>query len=245
MKSEMSSSPFKLRSVRLLLICGFTALAVAGFAATQVAGRSADFHGTPYPDASPAPAFTLTDHNGGARSLADFEGAAVLLFFGFTECPDVCPLTLATLARVIESEKLSPEEVRVLLVTVDPVNDTPERLREYVAPFGASTVGMTGSAEELQAVQAAYGVYAVEMPDHGGTPTLAHTAQVFGIDSAGRLRVLIHAENGDEVVRDDLRELLRVGKDQASSAQSSGRSSLSSLMTVTPSGSQAGAPSGW
>jgi protein SCO1/2 len=209
----MASSPLRLRSVRLLLICGFTALAVAGFAATRVSGGDPDFHGTPYPDAPAAPDFTLTDHDGAVRRLSDFEGAAVLLFFGFTECPDVCPLTLATLARVIEAEDLSPEDVRILLVTVDPVNDTPERLREYVASFGPSTVGLTGSAEELQAVQAAYGVYAVEMPDHGGTPTLAHTTQVFGIDKGGRLRVLIHAENGDEVVRDDLRELLRVGKD--------------------------------
>ena len=206
----MPSSAFQQRSVRLLFVCGIVALAVAGFAATQVAGRGPDFHGTLYPDSPPAPAFTLTDHTGESRSLSDYEGTTVLLFFGFTNCPDVCPLTLSTLARVIESEGLSPEEVRVLLVTVDPATDTPERLKEYVASFGPSTVGLTGTPEALQAVQSGYGVYAVQSTDHNGAPSLAHTTQVFGIDRAGRLRVLIHAENGVDVVRDDLRQLLRL-----------------------------------
>jgi protein SCO1/2 len=198
------------RSVRLLGIVGIAALAVAGFAATQVAGRAPGFHGTPYPDAPEAPAFTLTDHNGETRSLSDFRGAPVLLFFGFTNCPDVCPLTLSTVGRAIEEEGLSAEEVRVLLVTVDPENDTPERMKEYVESFGPWNVGLTASEEALEAVQADYGVYAIESMDHGGMPMLAHTTQVFGIDRAGRLRVLIHAENGAEEVRDDLKQLMRL-----------------------------------
>src|SRR5690606_10195262 len=116
----MTSSPLQLRHVRLLLICGLTGLAVAGFAATQFArgGSAPQFHGTPYPDSPPAPDFTLTDHEGGRTTLSGLQGGAVLLFFGFTNCPDVCPLTLASLARVIEAEVLEPRDVRVLLVTV-------------------------------------------------------------------------------------------------------------------------------
>lgn len=211
----MSDSPLKLLSVRLLLICGFLSLAVAAFAAVQLnrSAASPDFQGTAYPDTPPAPDFTLTAHDGEPRKLSDFRGKTALIFFGFTNCPDVCPLTLASLSRVIHAEELD-EEVQVLLVSVDPERDTPERLKEYVTAFGPAVMGLTGTQAEIDAVQSAYGIYAAEVPSHDGTVTLAHTTQVFGVDRNGRLRVLIHAEEGDDVVRKDLLELIRVGSEE-------------------------------
>lgn len=211
----MSDSLLKLRSVRLLLICGFLSLAVTAFAAVRLSRNAAEpaFRGTPYPDTPPAPDFALTDHEGVPRKLSDFVGTTVLLFFGFTNCPDVCPLTLASLSRVIEAEDLDQEEVRVLLVTVDPLTDTPERMKEYVAHFGPAVMGLTGTEAQIEEVQADYGVFASHVTGHDGAPSLAHTTQVFGIDRKGRLRVLIHAEEGDDVVRSDLLELVRVGKE--------------------------------
>ena len=212
----MSESYPKRRLARLLLICGILSLTITGFAALQLQKGAAvpAFSGTAYPDTPPAPVFTLTDHEGAQRSLSDFAGSTILLFFGFTNCPDVCPITLASLARVIEAEGPAAADVRVLLVTVDPENDTPERLKEYVAHFGPSVVGLTGSADAIEAVQADYGAFARHIEGHDGAPTMAHTTQVFGIDSLGRLQVLMHAEDGDDVVRGDLLELIRLGTAQ-------------------------------
>ncbi len=216
MHEQMSDSLLKSWPVRLLIICGVFSLTVGIYSAIQVSKRSAipAFLGTEYPDTPVAPDFTLTDHEGAERKLSDFSGSTVLLFFGFTNCPDVCPLTLASLARVIEAEGLSAEDVRVLLVTVDPENDTPDRMKEYVGYFGPAVTGLTGSPEQIQSVQADYGIYARHVEGHDGEPTMAHTTQVFGIDRAGKLRVLIHAEDGDDVVRNDLLELIRVGEEQ-------------------------------
>lgn len=169
-----------------------------------------DFNGTPYPDAPDAPDFALVDHTGETTRLSDFEGKAIFLFFGFTRCPDVCPLTLAKLSRLLEAEGLSPEQVRILLVTVDPEHDTPERLATYLSGFGPWVTGLTGDEDTIRGILADYGVHAT--PTHGshGETAIAHTTQVFGIDRAGRLRVLMHPEERDEIVTADIRALVRI-----------------------------------
>jgi protein SCO1/2 len=170
-----------------------------------------EFHGTTYPDAPPAPLFTLTNHRGTETSLADYRGQAVLLFFGYTQCPDVCPLTLARVSQLMRDADIGPEAVTILFVTVDPDNDTPDRLAEYVSRFGPHVVGLTGDALDLQNIFAAYGVYASAATDHDGQPILAHTSQLFGIDSSGRLRVLIHGDSPLEEIEEDIRTLVRGG----------------------------------
>jgi protein SCO1 len=167
------------------------------------------FHGTTYDDPDPAPAFTLTDHQGQPARLSDFQGEAVLLFFGFTHCPDVCPLTLNRLTQVLEGMGTRGEQVRVLLVTVDPERDTPEMLARYVERFGPRVTGMTGDQGELAAIRKEYGVYAAEMPDHSGHMMTVHTPAVFGIDRGGRLRVLIHPDAPEAELQADIRALLR------------------------------------
>lgn len=179
--------------------------------------RRAAFHGTAYDPPAPAPDFRLTSHTGEPVALRDFRGSPVLLFFGFTRCPDFCPLTLSRLAEVLGAMGDEGAEVRVLLVTVDPENDSPEALREYVGQFGTEIVGLTGDPEDLTRIRAAYGVYAepasappAEHAGHGGaTPaTFAHTPRVFGIDREGRLRVLIRPDEPAATVESDVRTLV-------------------------------------
>lgn len=166
------------------------------------------FHGTAYPDAPPAVGFNLTDHTGQPRRLADHRGQPVLLFFGFTHCPDVCPLTLVRLGRVLQSMGSRGNDVRVLLVTVDPERDTPAVLANYVRQFGPQVTGLTGEAEVLRQIRAQYGAYA----EHGGGEhaDMMHTNAVYGIDRAGRLRVLIAPDGPEEQMRDDIGTLSRL-----------------------------------
>ena len=167
------------------------------------------FHGTTLDDAPPAPDFNLTDHTGKAASLADYRGEPVLLFFGFTHCPDVCPLTLDRLARTLEELGPRARDVRVLLVSVDPARDTPPVLAQYVRGFGERVAGLTGTPEALQQVRSAYNAHA-EPTVHDGHPGMMHTDAVYGIDREGRLRVLMAPDAPEEQFRDDLRTLLRL-----------------------------------
>lgn len=200
------------RTVRILASIGFAALALAGVAAFQLSRlEGASFNGTAYPDAPPAPGFALTDHDGQPRTLEDFRGKTALVFFGFTQCPDVCPLTLAKLQRVLNDAELGPDELSVLFISVDPERDTPEVMKSYAAGVGRSIVGLTGSREEIDSVMAAYGVFAEPMIGHDGKEALAHTPIAFGIDRSGRLRVLIHPEEAADVVEEDIRKLAALG----------------------------------
>ena len=161
------------------------------------------FHGTTYDQVAPAAPFSLTDHTGRAVTLDDYRGKVVLLFFGFTHCPDVCPLTLSRLARVTDGLGRDAEDVRILLVTVDPERDTPAVLGEYVRRFTPRAVGLTGDSASLERAYRGYGVYSME-GHHGMT----HSSVVYGIDREGNLQVVIPYEATDEAVRDDVRSLL-------------------------------------
>jgi protein SCO1/2 len=167
------------------------------------AGRPA-FHGTTYEELEPAPPLSLVDHTGRRVTLDDYRSEVVLLFFGYTHCPDVCPLTLAKLARVTESLGRKAREVRILLVTMDPARDTPQALAGYVRRFTPRAVGLTGDPKALEAAYRGYGAYTLPGGHHGMT----HSSVVYGIDRAGRLRVVIPPEATEERVRDDVRTLL-------------------------------------
>lgn len=188
------------------------------------------FHGTHLGPGIPAQDFTLEAADRGDVSLSDFRGRAVLMFFGYTHCPDVCPLTLDRLRRALEQVGEPRRDVQVLLVTVDPEMDTPHRLREYLQNFDLSFVGLSGTREQLEAVTQAYGVYAGEAPpvaedhaahgdhsehaghgEHRPPPRLIdHTSQVFGIDRTGNFRLLWGGEVTAEQIAEDIRALLRL-----------------------------------
>lgn len=152
------------------------------------------------------PPFSLRQSDGTALVPGELKGHWTLVFLGFTHCPDVCPLTLTKLTRVIGGLGGDARDVRVLLVSTDPARDTPAAMADYVARFGPQVTGLTGDSATLAAVRAAYGVYAGPHPadaDHGMT----HTASVWGIDRQGLVRVLLPMELPDEDVAADVREL--------------------------------------
>ena len=214
--------------IRTLAPLALLSLALAILAAVLIPrSRSVVFNGTDLGTATPAADFTLRSADGDV-SLSDFRGRVTLLFFGYTSCPDVCPLTMAKLRRVTEELGEDAAGVQVVLVSVDPEVDTPVRVAGYVHRFDPGFLGLTGTRAEIQAVAATYGVYAGESTDAGTGPVagsdsagaghtghaapkrlIAHSSQVFGIDRDGRFRLLWGADLPADAIAADVRELLR------------------------------------
>lgn len=134
-----------------------------------------------------APELSLDASGGGKLSLASYRGKVVLMGFGFTSCPEVCPTTLATLAQARKKLGEQGEQLQVVYVTVDPERDTAERMRAYLGGFDPSFVGGTGTPEQLAAVRKNYGVMAERKP-LGDSYTVAHSSSVYLIDRKGLLR---------------------------------------------------------
>jgi cytochrome oxidase Cu insertion factor (SCO1/SenC/PrrC family) len=135
--------------------------------------------------------FTLRDADGRRRSLADFRGKVVVLYFGFTFCPDVCPTDLAQIARALRSLGKRTREVQPLFVTLDPERDTPALLRRYVRSFHPSIVALTGSEAEVRRVARDFKVYSEKVPDGRGGYTIAHAAFTFVLGRDGRYREFV------------------------------------------------------
>jgi protein SCO1/2 len=150
----------------------------------------------------------LTDHNGQRRTLADFKGKVVVVFFGFTHCPDACPTTLAELAGV--ARELGPDagRLQVLFITVDPERDTPEVLRQYVPSFHPGFLGLYGTREETAAVAKEFKVYVQKQPQPGGSYSVDHSAGTFVLDTEGRLRLFGQYNVGSNALVNDIRLLL-------------------------------------
>jgi protein SCO1/2 len=146
----------------------------------------------------------LTDHRGEPRTLADWKGKVVVLFFGFTQCPDVCPTTLATMADVMKRLGPDAERVQVLFVTLDPERDTQAVLAPYVTAFDPRFVGLHGDkAATAKAAREFRVFYQRVQGSTAGTYTIDHTAASYAIDRDGRLRLYIrHAQPADEIASD-------------------------------------------
>jgi protein SCO1 len=154
--------------------------------------------------------FKLTDHNGKPRTLADFRGKVVVMFFGYTQCPDVCPTTLSDLTAALQKLGADAERVQVLFVTIDPERDTPELLSHYVPAFNPTFLGLSGDAAATAATAREFKVLYQKQP--GSTPdsySMDHSAGTFIFDSQGRLRLFVSQGQGPEVFAHDIRELLR------------------------------------
>jgi protein SCO1/2 len=168
--------------------------------------RSSDVTGTAF-----GRDFALTDHTGKPRTLADFRGKVVVLFFGYTQCPDVCPTTLATLAEAMRQLGPDAAKVQVLFATVDPERDTRELLAAYVTAFNPSFLGLSGDADATAHTAKEFKILYEKRP--GKTPesyTVDHSAGTFIFDSQGRLRLYVGYGQGAEVFAHDIRELLRL-----------------------------------
>ncbi len=150
------------------------------------------FQNTDITGATYARDFQLTDHHGVVRTLADFQGKAVVLFFGFTQCPDVCPTTLSELKAVMQSLGSQADRVQVLFVTLDPARDTQAVLAQYVPAFDTRFLGMYTDAEGTLKIAKDFKVYFEKRP--GSTPenyTIDHTAASFVFDPQGRIRLYV------------------------------------------------------
>ena len=153
--------------------------------------------------------FDLPDANGQRRTLADFKGRVVVVFFGFTRCPDVCPTTMIELAEV--KKALGPDGARVqgIFITFDPERDTPELLRAYLGNFDPSFVALRGSAEETAALAKRFKIYYAKAPGKTeGNYTIDHTAASFVFDPQGKVRLYTRYGSGAEALKSDLRLLL-------------------------------------
>jgi len=181
-------------------------LLVLGIFQARAGARAPEFHATAYEPPAAAAPFTLIDHTGAPLSLEQLRGAPVLLFFGYTHCPDVCPLTLTRLRNALQEAGRAADDARVLLVTVDPARDTPDALAAYVRNFGPAFTGLTGTEEEIRAVLSDYGVHAEAEHDEPGL--LGHTSAIFGIDREGMIRVLLRPEAPAEELAADVATLL-------------------------------------
>ena len=157
--------------------------------------------------------FALTDHTGRPRTLADFRGKAVVVFFGYTQCPDVCPTTLAALAEAMQRLGPDASKVQVLFITVDPERDTADLLSHYVTAFNPSFLGLSGDAEATARTAKEFKILYQKQP--GRTPesyTMDHSAGTFVFDPQGRLRLYAGHGQGADVFAHDIRELLRAAK---------------------------------
>lgn len=160
-------------------------------------GGGGEWSGAPLPMGSTAPDFALLAHDGRTVSLADFRGRVTVVFFGFTHCPDVCPGTMASLARAREQLGEDGDDLQVLFVTVDPDRDTPERLRTYLANFDPDFLGLTGDEATIRTVADAYGAFFMKREiEDSPTPAGEGASASAGASASGDPVVDAHGEHG-------------------------------------------------
>jgi len=191
---------------KLFALCALALLLVGcdKVATTPVTFNSVDITGADY-----ARDFALTDHTGKPRTLADFKGKVVFLFFGFTQCPDVCPTTMTEMAGVMQALGEQAKNVQVLFVTIDPERDTQELLSQYVPAFHPSFIGLYGDAVATAKVAKEFKVFYAKSA--GTTPdgySMDHTAGSYVFDQNGKIRLFVRHGKGAAPIVQDIKLLL-------------------------------------
>jgi protein SCO1 len=196
----------------LITIFRTSAALLAAVALAACDGAAPKFKSTDITGADYGKTLELTDHHGKLRRLADFRGKAVVLFFGYTHCPDVCPTTLADMAQVMRQLGADAERVQMLFVTVDPERDTQAVLARYVPAFDARFLGLRGDLEATRRAAQAFKIYFEKRPgDTPGEYSVDHSAQCYVFDPQGRLRLFVRHDRIAEDLVPDLRTLLGGG----------------------------------
>jgi protein SCO1/2 len=193
-----------LRAGAALALAGLLTGLTAGCQRKQLAFNSTDVTGSDI-----GGDLNLTDHNGVKREMADFRGKAVVVFFGFIQCPDVCPTTLANFAEVMK--RLGPEadKVQVVFVTVDPERDTAAVMKEYVTQFDPRFLGLSGSAEDTARVAKSFKVFYAKVPGkEPGSYSMDHSAGIYIFDPKGNLRLYGRHTATPDALASDIRQLL-------------------------------------
>ena len=189
---------------RLLAGLLMVLLAVAGCVRSPASFKATDITGAPF-----ARDFAMTDHNGNPRTLADFKGKVVVVFFGYVQCPDVCPTTLSTLREVRERLGADADRLQVVFITVDPERDTREVLSQYVPAFNPAFVGLYGDKAATEKVTKEFKVLYAK--NAGKTPTsytVDHSAGVFIFDTTGKIRLYASQNMTPDNYVHDLKALL-------------------------------------
>jgi protein SCO1 len=187
---------------RSLLLAGV--LALAACSETKTAFSGIDITGADY-----ATGFSLTDHNGQPRTLADFKGKAVVVFFGFTQCPDVCPTSMVEMAEARRLLGADGERLQGLFISIDPERDTPEIMKEYMASFDPSFLALYAAPGDLPALAKSYRIYYKKV--EGKTPTsysMDHSAGSYVYDPQGRIRLYHRYGSGAAALAGDVKRLL-------------------------------------
>ena len=154
--------------------------------------------------------FKLVDSAGETRSLGDFKGKAIVLFFGYTHCPDICPATMGDLAAAMQKLGKDAARVQVLFVTVDPERDTPALLKEYLSAFNPTFLGLSGDAEATKAIANEFKiVYQKQMGTSADHHTMDHSAGSYIFDTKGKLRLYVSNGTDRNIFAQDIAELLR------------------------------------
>lgn len=178
---------------------------IAACSPQQPVFSSIDVTGADY-----AKGFELTDHNGQVRHLSDFAGKVVVLFFGYTQCPDVCPTSMAELAEIKKALGKDGDRLQGLFVTVDPERDTPALLKSYMANFDPTFLALYTTPDKLTALAKAYKIYFKKV--EGKTPTsysMDHSAGSYVYDTKGQLRLFTRFGSGPKLLTEDIRLLLK------------------------------------
>lgn len=201
----------KRNAIKSVAACGLLAGATVLFSACSE--KKVEFRGIDVTGAEYARDLPLTDHNGQQRSLKDFAGKVVVVFFGFTQCPDVCPTSMQELAEVKRTLGADGERLQGIFVTVDPERDTADVLKAYMANFDPTFLALRGNAQELAAVAKDFKIYYKKVD--GKTPTsytMDHSAGSYVYDTAGRLRVYHRYGSGAAALAADVATLLKESK---------------------------------
>jgi protein SCO1 len=203
----------KIKMNKRITMVGLAALLVVALAIliNTILSKPASFSGTVYGEPYPvAPEFSLTDSKGQQVKLSDFHGKIVLLFFGYTYCPDVCPTTLAELKRVMQDLGDKSDRVQVLFVSVDPKRDTSKSMQEYADRFDSSFIGLSGTEEELQPIWKEFGIFREVVEGSSERNYIVnHTARILLIDQYGNLHLSYDIQVDPEDVSRDIQILLR------------------------------------
>lgn len=195
------------RFLPALIALGIIVLLGAGFYFL----RPHTFHGTVYQSPEEANNFTLNIADGQTVKLSDFRGKIVLIYFGYTFCPDVCPATLGAVTQALKQLGKSAEEVQLIMISVDPGRDTPEKLAEYVRHFNPTFIGGTNTPEEIARVASLYGIFYQVSGEttSNGDYLIDHTATLMAIDRDGYLKVVFPFGVTSDELADDLKYMLR------------------------------------
>ncbi|MDJ0756270.1 MAG: SCO family protein [Ardenticatenaceae bacterium] len=211
---ETTSNPTRKRILQLIV--GALALALGlyvGWLGMRLFAAPPEFNGMVIQSPEQLSDFTLTAHTGETVNLYDYRGQVVLLYYGYTFCPDICPATMAELKTARASLGNQADDVQVIMVTVDPERDTAEKLAEYMAFFDPTFLGLTGTDEEIMAATAPYGIFYQKQEVEGSSGYLMdHTAAVLVIDREGYLRMLYPFGVTGEDIGSDLEILVREGQ---------------------------------